>query len=209
MTCWMRTIPFVSLFAVAACSSTPVEEHHYSLLLDALSDSSLVEPAGTDATLEVRLVTVPRYLQSNNLVMQVGDNEILPARRHFWAEPLDESIRRVLIYDMDRRLPDVAVRSTQADGGCSLAVAFERFHATNDARVVASGRYSLRFADGQIERKFDTSRVLQDGGYANSVSELRRTVNELAAELTAEIAGSVSCLPVDEGDLLEQAESPD
>lgn len=190
---WIRTTLFALLLGLTACASAPIEEHHYSLLLDALNDADFVASADSDATLAVTSISVPVYLQSNNLVMQVGDNEILPARRHFWAEPLDDSIKRVLIYDMDRRLPDIAVGSMPTDDGCSLEVVFERFHATSEARVVVSGRYSLRSPNAQIERTFDTSRSLQAGGYANSISELRNSVNELAAELASEIDGKISC----------------
>ena len=100
---WTKSAVFVSLLGVAACTSAPVEEHHYSLVLDALNGSNAVQSSETDATLAVTSITLPEYLRSNNLVMQVGSNEILPARRHFWAEPLDDSIKRVLAYDLDRR----------------------------------------------------------------------------------------------------------
>ena len=200
----------VSLFGLAACASSPVEEHHYSLLLDALNDSTFVQPQDTDATLTITSITLPEYLRSNNLVMQVGDNEILPARRHFWAEPLAESIKSVLTYDLDRRLPDIAVRSMRADDGCLLEVVFERFHATSEARVVASGRYSLQSPGGQVERRFDMSRTLPVGGYANSISELRNSVSELATELSSAIEGAVSCMPAvaaDRSDRREEATS--
>lgn len=192
---WTRTAVFVSILGVVACASAPVEEHHYSLLLDALSDSNVAALADTAATLTVTSITLPEYLQSNNLVMQVGNNEILPARRHFWAEPLDEAIKTVLANDLDRRLPDIAVRSVPTADGCSLSVQFDRFHATDRARVVASGRYTLLSPDGRIERTFDTSRTLSIGGFNNSISELRKSVSELADGLTSEIEEKISCLP--------------
>ena len=195
---WTRAAVFVSLLGVAACTSAPVEEHHYSLVLDALNDADLVPSSDADAALAVISITLPEYLRSNNLVMQIGDNEILPARRHFWAEPLDDSIKRVLTYDLDRKLPDIAVYGAPVADGCLLHVEFDRFHATDEARVVASGRYSLLFSDGRIERSFDTSRTLPVGGYANSISELRNSVSALAAELVLEIEGKISCQQKDE-----------
>ena len=195
---WTKTAVFVSLLGMTACTSAPVEEHHYSLVLDALNDSDFVQPPDTDAALVVTSITLPEYLRSNNLVMQIGNNEVLPARRHFWAEPLDDSIKRVLTYDLDRKLPDIAVYSVPAADGCLLHVEFDRFHATDEARVVASGRYWLLFTDGRIERSFDTSRTLSVGGYANSISELRNSVSALAAELASEIDGKISCQAKDE-----------
>lgn len=195
---WTTTVVLVSILGVVACSSAPVEEHHYSLLLDALGDSTVVTSPDSDATLTVTSITLPEYLQSNNLVMQVGDNEILPARRHFWAEPLDESIKTVLANDLQRRLSGIAVRSEPTADACLLSVQFDRFHATDGARVVVSGRYTLLFPGGRIERAFDTSRGLPIGGYVNSVSELRNSVSELTAELVSEIEGTFSCLPVEE-----------
>ncbi|MEM8815570.1 MAG: PqiC family protein [Pseudomonadota bacterium] len=197
---WIKITACVSSLGLAACASAPVEEHHYSLLLDALSDGSVAEsfsaPETTDATLAVEAVELPVYLRSNNLVMQVGDNKVLPARRHFWAEPLADSLKRVLEYDLQRRLPGVAVRKSLGSG-CSLKVEFERFHATDDARVVASGRYSFTSGGERIERSFDTSRRLPLGGYANSISELRKSVDDLAALLAADIEQSGSCHAAD------------
>lgn len=194
---WTRTVVFASILGVAACSSTPVEEHHYSLLLDALSDSEVVVSTDTDATLVVTSIVLPEYLRSNNLAMQVGDNEVLPARRHFWAEPLDESIKTVLANDLDRLLPDIAVRSEPSTDTCSLSVQFDRFHVTDAARVVASGRYTLLSPDGRIDRNFDASRSLPIGGYVNAVGELRNSVGELAKEIVSEIDEAISCLPTD------------
>ena len=46
---------------------------------------------------------------------------------------------------------------------------------------------------GHIERSFDTSRTLTEGGYGNSVGELRRAVDALAALLASEVNGSPGC----------------
>ena len=92
----------IAALSLAGCTSTPVEEHYYSILLDALSDSRPPSPATSNATLTLTSIKLPEYLQSRNLVMQVGDNEVVPARRHFWAEPLDESIGQPTDEEMAR-----------------------------------------------------------------------------------------------------------
>lgn len=195
MKSWNGAVVFLSLLGMAACGSAPVEERHYSLRLDALSgtDYSAQPVAQSDAVLTVSSVRLPEYLRSNNLVMQVGDNEILPARRHFWAEPLAESIQSVLEHDLGRHLEDVAVGRGRSAGGCLLEVEFERFHATDRARVVSSGHYRLRHSGGSIERTFDTSRTLAEGGYGNAVGELRKAVDALAAVVASEVDGVMAC----------------
>ena len=192
---WRRAAVCLSLLGVVACGAAPVEERHYSLRLDALSDTDYSKPpvSGLQVSLIVTAVRLPEYLLSNNLVMQVGDNEILPARRHFWAEPLAASIKSVLEHDLGRHLEGVAVGRGRSTDGCSLEVEFERFHATDSARVVSSGYYRLQHRDGQIERTFDTSRTLADGGYGNAVGELRKTVDALAAVLASEVDGTRIC----------------
>lgn len=195
MKCWKWAALYFLLTGIAACGSAPVEERHYSLRLDALSDTdySTQPVAGSAETLYVTSVRLPEYLRSNNLVMQVGDNEILPARRHFWAEPLAESIKSVLEHDLGQHLEGVAVARGKADDGCSLDVEFERFHATDNARVVSSGHYRLQHGDGHIERSFDTSRALPEGGYGNAVGELRKSVDVLAAILASELDDGLVC----------------
>ena len=176
-------------------NDTVIQERHYSLLLDALQSpvvSTPTEPA--TATIAVLPVQIPEYLRSRNLVMQVGDNEVLPARRHFWAEPLEESIRQVLRHDLDASLGITAVsRQPNTDVECHLFVAFERFHATDRARVVASGRYRLITPGGIYEHDFDVSREQRGDGYSAAVSELRRSVASLADEIVSELDLPMLC----------------
>ena len=180
-------------------NDTVIQERHYSLLLDALQTPVTATPSeSATATLAVMPVGIPEYLRSRNLVMQVGDNEVLPARRHFWAEPLEETIRHVLVHDLDGRVEKVAVtRQSSSDAQCQLFAEFERFHATDQTRVVASGRYRLVTPSGEYEHGFDTSREQRGDGYAAAVSELRRSVADLAAEIAAEMDVPALCAVVD------------
>ena len=82
---------------------------------------------------------------------------------------------------------------SQGDGVCELRLQFDRFHATDDARVLVSGRYWLRSVDGNASREFDVSQTLDTSGYASAVSTLRRSLGSLGRELGGEIEGNEGC----------------
>ena len=87
---------------LAACASTPVEDHYYSLVI---ADDEAAEPATDVATgvLIVGPIQLPEYLNKRGLTIQVDSNQLQTANHHFWAEPLDEAISKVLARDLAGR----------------------------------------------------------------------------------------------------------
>lgn len=179
---------------VAACASTPPADTYYSLVLEA-ADEGAVEP-NDDAVSQVVLsmVGLPAFLDSRAMVLQVGPNEVQSAQHHFWAERLDEAIAKVLVRDIMNASDTIFLPNTsQSDGACELRLQFDRFHATDDARVLVSGRYWLRSVNGNASREFDVSQILGTSGYASVVSALRHSLGSLGRELGSQIASNEGC----------------
>lgn len=194
-----RSLSSLAALLLAACSSgAVVEERRFSLLLEALSDAETTAVAETRSSLSVRPVVLPEYLRSRSMMLQVGDNEVIPARRHFWAEPLDESVRQVLVQDLGNRLDVTAVTWRRpAPGGCELTVTLQRFHATDRGRVAASGRYRLADADSAVEQAFDVSQPQTGDGYANAVAALRQAIGALASLIVSDVDVANRCRTVE------------
>ncbi len=187
----------IALFGLAACGSNPVEDHYYSLVL-AADDVQASSEAETSARLIVGPVQLPEFLNRRGMAMQVGSNQVQTANHHFWAEPLEEAIAKVLVRDIANLANGLAVdrdagRWTDT-GDCRLRIEFDKFHATDRARVVNSGRYWISSPDSGVKQEFDLSERLPAGGYANAVSALRRSLGTLAAQIAGTIESNPQCI---------------
>ena len=180
--------------SVAACGSNPPEDRYYSLVLDAVEAE--VPQANGDAAVRVSLngITLPPYLESRAMALQVGSNEIRVSQNHYWAEPLDEAIAKVLVRDIEKETTTIDVlRYQDGDVDCRLKIEFDRFHATDDARVLVSGRYWLISEEGAAKVIFDNSQSLPSSGYASAVSTLRESLLRLATGIAAAIESAAAC----------------
>ena len=188
-----RAIGFLLVIGLCACASKPIEDRYYSLVL-AADDVAAPEPAEeTSAQLIVGPIRLPAYLSQRGLAMQTGENEIQTANHHFWAEPLDEAITKVLVRDISQLTDAFAVEGEvgrwTANGNCRVRVEFDKFHPTHQSRVVSRGRYWISSSGETVKEEFDTFRTLSVDGYAHAVESLRDSLRALA-ELIVETASA-------------------
>ena len=126
-------------------------------------------------------------------------NQIRTANHHFWADPLGEAIGKLLVRDISGQLDGIGVDRDAGrwtdDGDCHLRVEFDRFHATQDSRVVATGRYWVRdnANDRTTKREFDLFRVLTGDGYSHAVLQLRATIEYLADDIAEHVVETAAC----------------
>jgi uncharacterized lipoprotein YmbA len=187
----------IVLLGLMACGSNPVEDHYYSLVLAA---DDVMVPVRTDeakAHLIVGPIQLPDYLNRRGLAIQIDSNQIQTANHHFWAEPLEGAISKVLVRDITSLASGVTVdrdagRWTDS-GDCRLRIEFDKFHATDRSRVVSSGRYWVSSADSDFKQEFEVTRTLSADGHANAVAALRRSLGILAAQVTDTIDSNSQC----------------
>ncbi len=193
----------VMLAGLAACSSTPIQDRYYSLVL---ASGNAPVPGGEDATggrMVVGPIVLARYLDQSGLALQTGSSEIQSARHHFWAESLDEAIAKVLVQDIARGLNNVNVEREagrwSSEVHCRVRVEFDKFHATTNSEVHATGRYWLHgVTPSTVSRQeFDIVNRLSADGYAHAVSQLRSSLASLAARIVehAEVEPACTAAP--------------
>ena len=91
----------VLLMAFNSCSLLkPVKDEEHDYLLTAQPQREPVARVKPARIVRVLPVEVPAYLQTSDLVIRTGTNEVVFAKSHQWAEPLDEGIRRVLVQNL-------------------------------------------------------------------------------------------------------------
>lgn len=197
-----RTI-FVTLVisGLTACASQPAQDNYYSLMLATEDVTMPVSDGKAKGQLIVGPIRLASYLTQPGLAIQIGRNQIQMANHHFWAEPLDEAIAKVLVRDISQTtetlLVDRDAGQWTAEGDCRLRVEFDTFHATDDSRVVAAGRYWVHQHDRSRPSKnaFDIVRPLTTDGYAHAVHQLRASLDTLAKEMFEHMQATSACSP--------------
>ena len=139
-------------------------------------------------------VAIPRYLDRPQLVTRVGQNELRLADVARWAEPLRESIVRVLRQDLvaASAAQTVVLYPWAASASVELAVAVDilRFEPSGggDAELVA--RWSVReVPHGRVllVRESRIAEPAQESGPGARVAALSRALGALAREITAAV----------------------
>jgi uncharacterized lipoprotein YmbA len=187
----------IVLLGLMACGSNPVEDHYYSLVLAADDVMAPVRSEERKAQLIVGPIQLPEYLNRRGLAMQIDSNQIQTANHHFWAEPLEEAISKVLVRDIANLASGVTLdrgagRWTDP-GDCRLRIEFDKFHATDRSRVVSSGRYWISSADSDVRQEFDVTESISADGHAHAVAALRRSLGTLATQITDTIESNSQC----------------
>jgi uncharacterized lipoprotein YmbA len=187
----------IVLLGLMACGSNPVEDHYYSLVLAADDVMAPVRSEERKAQLIVGPIQLPEYLNRRGLAMQIDSNQIQTANHHFWAEPLEEAISKVLVRDIANLASGVTVDRDAGrwtdPGDCRLRIEFDKFHATDRSRVVSSGRYWISSADSDVRQEFDVTESISADGHAHAVAALRRSLGTLATQITDTIESNSQC----------------
>ncbi len=192
----------VALAILAACGSAPpLPDRYYSLVL-AADSGDVAGDEIANARLIVGPIELPSYLSKHGIAMQMGPNRIESANHHFWAEPLDEAIAKVLTRDIAERTDGIAVeresgRWTPSED-CRVRVEFDAFHPTNNSQVVMSGRYWISSENSSDSQEFSLSRSLTIDGYAHAVDVLRDTLAVLAQQISEDVQGEPACAGQDD-----------
>jgi uncharacterized lipoprotein YmbA len=181
------------LLCISACSSEPpLRTYVLTPPLD------LGPPAASPVSKErivVRGVLVPDYLDTTDILLRHGDNEVEVSATGRWSERLSQGLTRAIAADLQMRLPADAVgfdRSSPAqrqvlinvnaldlwrDGRCALAATWSI--GDHDASVaVATG--SGTFYSAPL-------RSTTEVGDARLVEAISRTVGELADAVALKI----------------------
>ena len=129
--------------------------------------------------------------------MQVGPNRIETANHHFWAEPLDEAIAKVLVGDITGRVDDYDVERESGRwtprGGCRVRIEFDAFHPTHQSQTAVSGRYWITIDGVSTRTDFGLRGRLTADGYAHAVDVLRDSLAELAEDIATTLPPASEC----------------
>lgn len=177
----MRYFSAGLLLLLSACSSQPVTSY-YQLpvhMVAAEAKTAAVKP------LFIEPVQVASYLNGRGLVLQLSEVELVMARQHLWAEPLEQQLQRQL---RDRIMPQaqqyIAVMRPAPDT-LRIAVEIEQFHGIADGYAIISGRFALSGKTGA--QPFNFRVALTDDGYPALVAALAEGIQLLSTQIAQQI----------------------
>lgn len=174
----------LALLTLTGCSDSP-SLHYYQLA----QEPAVNAPNTVDApVLVVENVMVADFLDSNALVLQRSDVELVRAQQNLWVEPLGSQLSRNLRASLQQQLPAVRVQSqAPAAPHARLLVQVEQFHGSEAGQVLIKVRYSV-MSKGVV-RQFDYQwqQAQPEDGYASLVQSLGKGWQAVAVEISQRI----------------------
>ena len=186
----MKSLLYIFIVLILfACASSSKQVKYYSLTLN--SDyQSLPTANHQDNTEHTHVIVEPvrlaNFLRQEGLVLQIGEHEIVTANYHRWAEPLDEAITKLLAHELNNKSDHYQfarkMGAWNQNAALHLRFEFDKFHATDNAKIVASGRYWLYEKNKtlKMEHAFSVSSHLTRDGYLHAVEKLEQSIGQLS-----------------------------
>lgn len=168
----------LSLMSCATVDPSPKMQHY---LLDIAPKQNGTSNVAQIA--EVRVISMPDYLNQSSLVMMVGEHRMEIARYHSWADRLNDSVARIVEYEYNQQL--VSARANVSCDYCHrISLSIEHFYPTSDGDVYLSGYYQYQNeARDLIKRRFNLKGAMQADGYAAAVVEMRALLILLSQQI--------------------------
>jgi uncharacterized lipoprotein YmbA len=185
-------VPLIAavLLFVSACASTP-PSHFYTL-------SAAAAPAASALNVSVAVgpVSVPADLDSPQIVVTAGPNQVQMDEFNRWAAPLQENIARVVAKDLVALLgtPRVTLfpQALSSDAEYRVAIEVQGFESAPGESASLDAVWTvLRVKDGKVETGRTTIREpVREKGYDALVAAHSRGI----ARMAEDIAGAVRSL---------------
>ena len=182
-----RTPILLALTILMGCSGSPPRR---LFVLNTPSDAApgVVDEAGRP-TIELRPVLVPDYLDTTEILVREGRNELKPLTAGGWGERLSVGMTAALGAALSQRLPDLRVTlSAGRTPARQILIDVESFDIWPDGRCVLTAQWTIldknRQTVGASQRGvFVAASVRSTDGAAdaaNIVSGMGRAIDQLA-----------------------------
>jgi uncharacterized lipoprotein YmbA len=145
-------------------------------------------------------ISLPGFLDRPQLVAWSAPGEVRVDEFQRWADPLDASVQRVLMADLETLLPSHRVirspwaRSTTVQ--CRVRVELVRFGLQPGGEVALSGRFVVLPAQSERPLLSRDVELRRDPGRVDPGSAVE-AMSALVADLAAEIAKAIGMLPME------------
>jgi len=135
--------------------------------------------------LVVEPVQVAAFLNTNALVFQQSEVELVPTQQHQWAEPLAQQLTRNLQASLSQLLPGYQVSTVAlSPQDLRLTVQVSQFQISADHQVLIGAQVYLLSAQGLKQQSVQLTLPLSDDGYPAAVTTLGMGWTQLAEQIS-------------------------
>ena len=175
-----------AFIAAAGCAKGPPPDFY---ILSATTGESIV---GTERGIAVGVgpVNLPAHLNRSQIVTRATDYQLALSESHQWAEPLKDSVSRVLVTNLSNMLKSnrvfVIPRRQKISLDFQVSIDVERFDGRLGEEVILGARWSLHGSDTREPLLSQITIVKEkpkDGTYESLVAASSRTLEVLSLEI--------------------------
>jgi hypothetical protein len=151
-------------------------------------------------TIALGAIQLPAALDRPQMARRLNSDEISYSEYDRWAGPLDDMMRRVLIADLDGRLPSgVALIENNPTSPANLTIAVNvlRFDADAAGRVTLNGRWEVLGRTGSLVGAPRDVTIVKPGSGRDAeavAATMSRAVADLASEIATAVGGTATAL---------------
>ncbi|HEX3759240.1 MAG TPA: PqiC family protein [Kofleriaceae bacterium] len=180
------------LVGCAACSlGGQRPNYQYFVLTSRATPGSPSASAGpAQRTLGIDQVTIPGYLDREQIASRTTSHHLAYSTTDRWAEPLDQAFERTLREDLAARLVPrgIQVSSRGEAPTCELTVEVRRFEQSGPDHVELWARWVVRSDQDVVATDETRTRVAMPGRDSNAMAA---ALSEAIARMATEIADRV------------------
>jgi len=190
----------VCLIILNGCAGSSKPSEFYLLRsLPASQGSGLNASENSSPSVLVGPVTLPAYLNRNQIVTLAGDHKMVLNEFTRWAEPLQDNFSRVLVENLSLLLKTPRVYSFERRGSTrsdfKIVIDVTRFDSTAGGDAYLTAFWSVIGREGSVlmQRKSIFQAPVPSMGASGVVEAQNRTLTEFSRE----IAAAIQSLPRD------------
>lgn len=198
MMSFLRWISWCGVLVVVGCSSSPPQ--NVFVLSGAARPVPVVASDAGRPVVRLKPVNVPDYLDTTDIFLRDGQNQLKSSPTGRWAERLSVGIARALSEDLTARMPGITVDEGEPvqPPALTLLVDIGAFDIRPDGRCVMAARWTVLGRDNQTVLADEHATIvtavrLSDGGMTDAaiVTAMADAVRQLADHVAVNLARSL------------------
>lgn len=172
----------------AGCGSSPPL---HSYVLGDPTTAAGMRPDGGLEVVELMTVTVPDYLDTSDILLRTGPNQVTPSPTGRWGERLSVGMTRALAAKLSAVLPGRVIETSRmSDPDQRLQVAVDQLDVTTDGKCQMVASWLVTTRDGRIAAaggRDSFHEAAESGADPAIAAALTRLVDQLAGRIQATI----------------------
>jgi uncharacterized lipoprotein YmbA len=189
----MRTCLALARAAVMLAGCGASDHSRFYVLTEHPAVVALADAAAPTTTIALGAVKLPAALDRPQMAHRLNSDEISYSEYDRWAGPLDDMVRRVLIADLDGRLPAgmVLIENNPASpANLSIAVDIFRFDADSNGLVTLKARWEVLGREGSLVGAPRDAMIVKPGS-GRDAEAVAATMSLAVADLATKIAAGL------------------